>query len=529
MPFSGKGNTMRKLIHLLAAVALIASTVQALPQAGDVFKEYRTKIQFYRVGEKWDWGGSNVHVNQWLKDENDEIALVDLDHAIYAEATVQYDQCHHGTHGLAIGFNDNDYQVLPVPEVIHELNEWYHYMFWVWPTVEIPLEHLKQDENQWRMRTDAEPKQDGWAQNLVYGVYLRVYYDPELKEHPAGSITAPKANTTLLVDATNLEVEVSADATSSNSSIRRVDFIANYHDLDYNGDGVYDEWKWVFNTNTNDIHNHLGTATSAPYAISWDTEWVPNQESPMQFAARIIDEDGVIYMTDVVENVKLNREDYFVELATPYNQPKTWVNRMGEHSCNIDVDSPIDGGYDVSDGLLYWQSWAGAYCSWMKINGQNLNAGAQDGLSYDYFEHFSPFSGNDTEVWNAGQNTLTTGPSDGGGHGMEVLFPGPQALLRIDGYTKTQDGRVLPAAQNLEAGAARVRCAGKSLDVNVPAAGAHTVRIVDARGATVRRAAATGASRHTFDLSGLSAGTYFARIASAGGTTTHRFVYGAAD
>ena len=71
---------------------------------------------------------------------------------------------------------------------------------------------------------------------------------------------------------------------------------------------------------------HGGRA--APYAVTWDTTWVPDQDQPVRIAARVTDHSGLIYMTPEVA-VRLRREGRSVRMYKATEVPEAFGVRVG--------------------------------------------------------------------------------------------------------------------------------------------------------------------------------------------------------
>ncbi|MCU0876119.1 MAG: Ig-like domain-containing protein, partial [Pirellulaceae bacterium] len=276
------------------------------PKPGEVFREYVwTKAGdggFLRVGGRLGYGGGPV---MWPHD-------FDLFHARRAEVVLEKLLCHDGTRGLALSVNGHAW--IPVPEAAGIAEPPWDYQHHVYPVVPVPLDQFQAGtSNQFRLRvSDEHPWK--WPQNLLYGVHVRIYYDAAKKSHPTGRLLAPKPGTAL-----GTTVELAAEAASPDGSIRQVDFLGQYEDVNLEGDGEYSQWhghhvkgKWK---------NHIGTVTAAPWRLTWDTSWVPDQPRRFRLAARVTDESGLIYFTAAVEGLTFQRPGLAVELCKPYDVP----------------------------------------------------------------------------------------------------------------------------------------------------------------------------------------------------------------
>nr|MCU0981606.1 Ig-like domain-containing protein [Pirellulaceae bacterium] len=320
------------------------------PKPGEVFREYVwTKAGdggFLRVGGRLGYGGGPV---MWPHD-------FDLFHARRAEVVLEKLLCHDGTRGLALSVNGHAW--IPVPEAAGIAEPPWDYQHHVYPVVPVPLDQFQAGtSNQFRLRvSDEHPWK--WPQNLLYGVHVRIYYDAAKKSHPTGRLLTPKPGTAL-----GTKVDLAAEAASPDGSIRQVDFLGQYEDVNLEGDGEYSQWhghhvkgKWK---------NHIGTVTAAPWKLTWDTSWVPDQPRPFRLAARITDESGLTYFTDAVEGLTFQRPGLAVELCTPYDVPKKWVTREDEKAERFRVSGNLR---DAVAAQLVWTSWSPGYMDGLYLN-----------------------------------------------------------------------------------------------------------------------------------------------------------------
>ena len=416
-----------RILFLFYFLLLHLPTAVAQPQPGDVFREYvwqpglaREDGSFLRVGGKFDY---QTYSDYFPADQhtNGYITLphpIDLDQATRAEVQVERVQSHEGTRGLTISVNQEtpidfpDSDSIPRPA--------YDYMRHDYPIASVPLEQLTADaRNTFRLRVDTV--QDwGWPQQLIYGVIFRVYYD-DAKPHPTGSVTSPRAGSTL-----DTLVTLTAEATGP-VPIRRVDYLGHYRDVNLEGDGIYRQWHYRFHHG--ELTDHIGAAATAPYRTTWNTHWVPDQSDPVQVAARITDTTGLTYVTEAVDGLTLDRADFSVELCPPYNQPKPWVTRSGEFTENFRISG------DLSQAQAYqlvWVSWSPCYANGLYVNEHLVFM--REGPCYEYRHHELTFD--DTRALQAGENSLTTGktPLYQGEmvHGMEVQWPGIMVKVRYE-------------------------------------------------------------------------------------------------
>jgi hypothetical protein len=407
--------TKRLTWLFLTSVVVLTATVDAFsqPGPGDVFREY----MWYK--EDGDAGGS-LRVGGRLGFA-DPITLehdFDLEHATKAEVVAEKILCHDGTTGLAIRINDSDWIYIPEPAHIPVPQCDYQHHFY--PTVRVPLSCLNQGrDNEFRMKVDAKHPWN-WPQNLIYGVHFRIYYDRAKKPHPTGRITSPKSGETV-----GRSLMLTAKASSPNGKIKQADYVGLYEDVNLEGDGVYRQWHYHFFHGR--IMHHMGSATNEPYRVIWDTSWVPDQKQPMQIAARILDNTGMIYVTEAVGDLHLVRPGLSVELCTPYDIPKKWVTRSGERQERFYVTGDL---HKAVAAQLVWSSWSPGYMNGIYINDEKVFD--HEGPKYQYYAH--RVSIDDISCFRRGANILKTGktPKVGGKmvHGMEVNWPGIMVLIQ---------------------------------------------------------------------------------------------------
>ncbi len=403
-------------IGILSVLSILGHLVHAEPGPGDVFREYTWTNHdgdaggSLRVGGRAGYDGGPI---EWAHE-------VDLEHATKAEIVIEKLLCHEGTRGLQIQVNGQDW--ISVPEASTIPAPQWDYQHFCFPVVPCPLSWLQQGGgNTFAFRVSDEHPWD-WPQNLIYGVHLRVYYDPQLKPHPEGAIVTPRSGATV-----QAPVEIEAQANSATGSLRQVDFLGLYEDVNWQGDGQYRQWQYHFLKGQ--LMHHLGSVTEEPYRIPWDTTWVPDQSEPMQFAARIVDSSGLVYFTPAVEGINLRRPGVSVELCKPYDVPPKWVTRAGEKSEKFQVAGDLRKAVAAQ---LVWSSWSPGYMNGILINGQKVFD--VEGPRYACYYHRVTLS--DLDPLQFGENALTTGMTpryDGQMvHGMEVNWPGIMVLIRYE-------------------------------------------------------------------------------------------------
>ncbi|MEO8350262.1 MAG: hypothetical protein ABI680_00940 [Chthoniobacteraceae bacterium] len=407
-------NTVCGAIAAVHLMLCAISPAQAQPAPGEVFREYAWAKPdgdaggSLRVGGKLDYGGGPLAWPQTL----------DLENVIKAEVQLAKVLCHDGTHGLAIQINGRDWTPVPETEGIPEpQSDYQHFTF---PVVHVPLADLKAGAgNTFALRVSKEHPWD-WPQNLIYGIVLRIYYDPAQKAHPTGQMTWPQSGATI-----GRSVPLRVEPESAGSALRQVEFVGLFDGVNWEGDGNYRQWHGTYFQG--ELTNHLGTVKAAPWQVEWDTSWVPDQTEPMQIAARITDESGLTFLTPPSTGLKFDWPGLRVELCRPYDVPKQWVTRKSEKSEKFRVAGDLSR---AAAAQLVWSSWSPGYMNGEFINGQKVFE--SEGPRYACFWHRVPLA--DLGVLHAGENVLTTGltPKHDGKmvHGMEVNWPGIMVLIQ---------------------------------------------------------------------------------------------------
>ena len=141
---------MKNLLALFAMITLFPAFTQ--PKPGDTFREYKwipslveaENGKFLRVGGRLDYNTNKKHFPAHHHDHGyiEIHEYVDLDRAIKAEVLVEKIGSHDGTKGLAISINKNPFVTFPIPEDIPAPQA--SYMHHIYPTIEIPLNYLKE-------------------------------------------------------------------------------------------------------------------------------------------------------------------------------------------------------------------------------------------------------------------------------------------------------------------------------------------------------------------------------------------------
>jgi hypothetical protein len=208
-----------------------------------------------------------------------------------------------------------------------------------------------------------------------------------------------------------------------------VDFLAYYEGYDSDGDGVFRDWHRNYHreswTSPISIRNHLGTLTSAPFQLTWNTQWIPDQPSgQVKFIARIKDNNDIWFVTDEVSNLTLQRTDFSVKLFKPEEVPQVfWVRDGQVKSSKVNISTLSD----ATSAVMYVATWNGNDGTddfYSKVNSWTAPKYGSNGFhSYDQVP--VPLS-----ALTSGENLITFSSSTIH-HGIEIMWPGPAIVLQF--------------------------------------------------------------------------------------------------
>ena len=296
---------MRSPALLALPTVLLGCSVTASPKPGSLFREY-----------SWVPSG-NYHVFTHKQTPIEFSQSIDLVEATSAELAFEIGNAHLGYEEMAFQLNGGEWRTIPFPEKTPRdpspslyFNQWY-------PVIPLPLNEVKSGAGNsilLRMGPQVGGGNPHPAYTPVYGMTLRVYYDAARKPHTSGVASGPKANS--MVGA-SVPFQV-----NSFGPVAQVDYLGEYEGPNYEGDGVYRQWH--YHLFRGKIVHHIGTAKAGETSFVWDTSWIPDQPLPMQFAARITDPSGLVFVTPTVANVTMKRS-FRVELVKPFDVPQAFT------------------------------------------------------------------------------------------------------------------------------------------------------------------------------------------------------------
>jgi len=413
-----------RFFFIFLLIMLAASAIASAPGPGDVFREYGWKGSWVNAGN-WqrvtDPHARHSGAKEFLPNPVNTVAIDDLEGAVRAEVYLEQWGGHAGTSNKRLRLNGRDWIAVPEPEGIPAAAGLRSlspecFQYFAYPSVPVPLEQLREGENTFEFSCDGQVCFDfGWGQWGVYGVTFRIFYASS-KPHAAGRIVSPAPGASF-GDSLRIVLESPAAA------VAQVDFIGLYEDFDYEGNGLFRQWH--FNYRYGEIQRHLGTATEAPYAMTWRTDWVPDQEEPVQLMARLRDTDGVYSMTEIVGDLSLVRSGRSVKLYKPYDVPPHWQTRTGNRqSCKVFVPHDLRR---AGAAQMILTTWSGGHADAIGVNDSTIVRRVGKAHDYSYDEIEVPL-----ELLRGGINTFFT-YSRTEHHGIEVLWPGIVLKVQYEG------------------------------------------------------------------------------------------------
>ncbi|MEA1996512.1 MAG: hypothetical protein U9N45_02695 [Gemmatimonadota bacterium] len=386
------------------------------PEPGDVYREYYKNL---KIGDNWrvtnpEAGHEGAH--KYLPNAVFNIDIDDLERAVRAEVVIDRWGGHAGTSGKRIRFNGNQWLDLPVLTTMGPGENPVCYMYQDNPVVEVPLEHLREGPNTFEGTCGGQVCFSfNWGQWGWYGIIIRIYYESSRK-HPTGEIVSPASGADLR------DNPIIRAGVSSNPGVSRVDFLARYEGYDVDGDGIFRQWHRYYQSTS--LRNHVGTAVQEPYEVCWDTRWVPDQPGgSVQLLARVMDVDGIWFVTEAVKDLSLVRDSVSVRLYKAHSvPPKFTVRNHREASCMVAIpeDEPLDM---ATEAVIHLRTWNG-------INEEFTLSGRWscfiEGANHRYKYSVQKIP---LKVLAAGDNEVYF-HSVTEHHGVEILWPGPAVSVR---------------------------------------------------------------------------------------------------
>lgn len=458
------------------------------PHAGAVYRDYTKTIgngtSEWRVTDpNASFPGTPGNApGTFLPNPTLDLTIGDLTGAVRAEAVIDLWGGHVGTTAKQMRFNGGSWITIPELSSTPSAGECYTQQLNV--TVDVPLADLTTGTNILEGTSGGQTCYNfNWGQWGWYMVTLRVYYDGA-KPRPSGMITSHSAGDTLDDFPT-----ITASATGS-AGISRVEFFAYYDGYDTDGDGTYQQYHHAYHrtrTETTAVtRRHVGTVTSAPFEVTWNTDLVPDQApGSVKLIARIRDNNGIWFVTDEVPSLTLHRVGTSVKLYKPQGVPeKHWV-RNGETKSSTVTIPATDVLADAQYAKMLVATWNGIDGHSTAPHFTKVNGWTTPTYGQDHFYSFDVIDVPPTELLSH-TNTITF-HSQSMHHGIEILWPGPALLVRYD----TAPDTTAPALSSVSATSSTTVRVAFNEPVTPSSAESVSAYTLDAAGAPVAVTTAT--------------------------------------
>lgn len=418
------------LCFTLALIIPVRGFSQQGPRAGDIYREYAVNLKNGNWWRVTDPDAGDPRAAAFLPNPVLEIDIDGLEGAVRAEVLMDVWGGHAGTSGKKFRFNDNAWMAVPDLPTIPANPESYMAEYNV--ILDLPLQYLKEGKNTFQGTSGGQISYNfNWGQWGWYVMMVRIYYGPG-RPHSAGQITWPASGMSI---SENPEIVIKAEDPGSVSEIQ---VIGKYFGYDENGDGLYYDWHRAYHGTQ--IEGHIGSLSKAPFHLTWDTRYLPDQDSNgISLVARIRDTSGTWFVTRMVDDVRLIRGDSLsVRMYTSHDIPEKFSVRAGKTmSCKSDINILKN----ARTGMLYHRTWnggddeaaGGSVDKPLIINGHHFRCYGKN--------HFFAQSSIEipVSILHKGINEIAY-TSDTEHHGIEILWPGPAFIIRYRPISASSPG-----------------------------------------------------------------------------------------
>ena len=418
------GNVTGRPVGKASVLQPAADSSRLGPRPGDVYREYVIHNDGNLNWRVTDPNAKHPGAQKFLPNPVLTLNVRDLIDAVRAEAVLDRWGGHAGTKDKRIRFNAHQWITVPELATTPEGHVSGRYHSQDNPVVAVPLEHLKQGDNE--LEGGIGPANDNhWGQWGLYSLILRVYYDPTKKEHATGRIVSPIAGTTF---GENPTIRLECDSNTEN-----IDVLAWYDGYDEDGNGVYHEWHGTrfqpFRGKPADLKDHVGTvdASLGQHERIWNTRWIPDQQlHAVKLIARVHSNNDLIYASPLVDQLSLHRKGVSVKQYRAVDVPEAFSVRVNQiKSCRIPIDKS-DNLDTAIDAVLHLRTWE-AFDHHHEMFHLNEYPHHNEGKNHHYDYDLLPIPIGELKI---GDNTFTI-HSKTEHHMLEVLWPGPAITVRF--------------------------------------------------------------------------------------------------
>ena len=207
--------------------------------------------------------------------------------------------------------------------------------------------------------------------------------------------------------------------------IESVDFFARYAGFDDTGSRR--EYTWHGFTLHRARVNHVGSVNQAPFEVTWDTRMLPDQGRPLAVRAVLHLKGGLLYRTQVLDNLRLPADRPHVKLYRCDNPPRPfWSRASREKNATISLPDDLSNVAAAELWVKTWDGGAGKENEPFRINGHAYDIISGKAIHNVVFTR----SAVDVMHLKPGVNKLTL-ISETHHHGIEILAPGPVLILQF--------------------------------------------------------------------------------------------------
>jgi hypothetical protein len=293
------------------------------------------------------------------------------------------------------------------------------YMF---PTIPITASDLVTGVNAFQLACDRGT--GFWGAMIVDEMAVRCYLKDDDKRIVANGLRefSAKPSVDRIDDITEVTIDI---AHGFQNIISKVHYIARYDGYDDRGDGSGNGWHgYTFKRN---YANHVGTSSQSPFSVKWDTRLIPTQGKAMAIKAEIELKNGLIYESEVLDNLWFSRNRPPVLLLHSTNPSIPFWSREGKVK-TASIMLPVEPKQIESAELMVriWDGGEGEVKEPFKLNGTAYS------VTSKVSNHDLVFSKHKVEIHNlkVGENLIEL-VSDTQKHGIEMLLPFPALAIRL--------------------------------------------------------------------------------------------------
>ena len=230
------------------------------------------------------------------------------------------------------------------------------------------------------------------------------------------------------------------EATASGpNAIRQVDFIAFFEGIDTDGDGVYRDWQYNYHRLKAEtamrLKGHVGSDSTAPYGVTWNTDLVPDQTAgSIRLMARIQDVTGIWYVTEECTGLSLQRVGKAVRLYRATSVPEAFSVRLTRETGTCKFTIPAaDRLADVTSATMVVSTFNGndARASVGATHYTRVNSWTTPDYGTDHFFDLD-YLAVPSSALRSGVNTYTFFCNDSS-TGIRMNWPGPQMVVTYVG------------------------------------------------------------------------------------------------